>query len=214
MGVEAIVRAIEAEAEAEARRLVEAAHRDADAAVERARAATEAAAAAAAERLEVELRAELVRAVNAARRRRLEAEATALVAALGVVVEAARAELVATIDGADPARRERWCRALRRWVEEAVAVTGTPARVVVRPADLACLTDPTAHLPDGIELLADPSLPAGCRVTGGDGRVEVEATLPVRLARAEAACAEAVARALGLAGSPVGPGRDGRGGWP
>lgn len=198
MGVEAIVGVIEAEATAEAERLVEGARRAAEERVAAAEAAAEAAVATAAERFEAELRVELVRAVNAARRRRLDAEAAALAATLRAAGEAALAELTALADAADPARRERWCRALRRWLEEALSVVGERARVVARPADLACLAG-TA----GVELVGDPDHPPGCRVERPDGRVEVEATLPVRLARAELRCAEAVARALGL-GEPAG----------
>jgi vacuolar-type H+-ATPase subunit E/Vma4 len=198
VGVEAIVRAIEAEAEAEARRIVDGARREADERLAAAEAAAEAAVAAAAERLEAELRTELVRAVNAARRRRLDAEAAALVATLQAATEAARAELVALADADEPPRRDRWCRALRRWVEEALAVTGRPATIAARPVDLACLAELDDAELDGAELVAEPGLPPGCRVTGRDGRVEVEATLPVRLARAEVRCVETLARVLGL----------------
>lgn len=198
MGVEAIVRVIEAEAEAEARRLVEEARRSAEERIARAEADAEAAVEAAAAQLEAELRSELVRAVNAARRRRLEAEAAALVAMLGAAADAARAELEAIANAVEPAARARWHRALRAWLEEALAVTGIPARAVVRPSDVALLAGR-----DGVEVVTDPELSPGCRVTGRDGRVEVEATLPVRLARAEARCAEALARALGLAGTAL-----------
>ncbi len=203
MGVEAIVRVIEAEAEAEARRLVEEARRAAEERVARAEAAVEAAVAAAAERLEGELRTELVRAVNAARRRRLEAEARALTDAVETVIERARAELGAVAAAADPPSRDRWRAALRRWLEAALAVTGTPATVRARPADAALLAESPIPGAGAVELVVDPDLPPGCRVAGPEGRVEVEATLPVRLARAEERCAEAVARALGLAPSAV-----------
>lgn len=212
MGVEAIVRVIEAEAEAEARRLVEEARRAAEERVARAEAAVEAAVAAAAERLEGELRTELVRTVNAARRRRLETEAAALTTAVEAVVERARAELTAVAAATDPPDRDRWRAALRRWLEAALAVTGTPATVRTRPADAALLAESPTPGADGVELVVDPSLPPGCRVAGPEGRVEVEATLPVRLDRAQERCAEAVARALGLLPSAAGAGRDAVGG--
>jgi len=196
MGIETIVRVIEAEAAEEAARIVGAARERADAIVAEARANAEARVRQACARAEPGYRAEAIRLVNAARLRLLEARAEEAAALVEAVFRTAAGQLEAI--AGDPGG-PRWQRALGGLVEEAVAFTGPGAVVQVRAVDAGTVAGLVERL--GCRLESPPSsLAPGVLACSADGRLEIDATLPTRLARARVALAEPVARRLGVAG--------------
>lgn len=197
MGVEAMVRLIERESAEEAARLVAEAEARASAIVEGAEASAAASAAAAVERAEPALRAEEVRAVNAARLRLLERRAALAAERVGAVFDAAAARLAAIAGGREPGR---WGPALSGLVREALDGMGAGATVHIRPSDAAAVADAAMSAGARVEPPEGPDPPAGLMVRSGDGRLEVDATLPVRLERARGRLAESVARLLRLEG--------------
>jgi len=196
MSVETIVRVIEAEAAEEAERIVAAARERARALVGEAEAAAEARVRQACERAEPGYRAEAMRLVNAARLRLLEARAEEAAGLVEAVFRAAGERLAAL--AADPAS-ERWRRALERLLEETVRLAGPGAILRVRPVDAAVARPVAARLGGRLDETLDAGLAPGVLARSPDGRLEVEATLPARLARARVALAEPVARRLGVA---------------
>jgi len=194
MSVEGLVEVIEAEAEAEAeelllrasedgRALVEAARRRALERIATARAAAERAAG-----------AEAASSVSALRLQVVGARTATLSDWLEQVFSGAGEEATAIADGGDP---ERWARALRRFVDEAVELAGPGARGAVRGSDVAAVRAIADAAGADIDVVVDPSLPAGLLTRSGDGRVEVDATLPIRRARAREQLAGHVALLLG-----------------
>lgn len=219
MSVDALVGAIRAEAAAEAERLLADARATA--------AARTAAAEAAAARQVAEALAEAEPAILGAETRALnEARlnlAARRTARLAARVEAAfalaerRLEAMAA-GGAAPseppaAAPGRWDAAIARLAEEAAAVTG-PGELRVRPRDLGALDAVAGRLAAAsVRTGTDPEMPPGVRARSADGRLVVDATIPVRLARARSALQPGVAALLrpdpsrgpageGAAGSP------------
>lgn len=195
MSSAAIVAEIERESAAEVARLVEESDRRARAIVDEARADVDARVAAACERAEPGLRGEAARRTNAARLRLLERRAELATARTDAVFGAAARRLDAIAAGGDA---ERWDRALGRLGEEAVRFAGSGATLRVRSADAARLRGVAERL--GAALRPDPAVPAGVVATAEDDRVEVDATLAARLARARVALAEPVAALVRLEG--------------
>jgi vacuolar-type H+-ATPase subunit E/Vma4 len=188
--VEAIVADAEAEASAmleragqEAREIVEAARRHA---LERVVTARTAAAQAA--------QAEAAATLNALRLRVVGTHAATLSDWLERVFAAAVNEATAIGDGGDPGR---WERALRRLVDEAAALAGPRARCAVRPVDAAAVRAVVDAAGVPLEVAVEPGLPPGLLARSADGRVEVDATLPVRASRAREQLAGHVALLLG-----------------
>ncbi len=196
MSVETIIRVIEAEAAEEAERIVAAARERARALVDEAEAAAAARVRQACARAEPGYRAEAMRLVNAARLRLIEAQAEEAAGLVEAVFRAAGERLAAL--AADPSS-ERWRRALERLIEEAVQLAGPGAIVRVRPVDAAVAGPIVARLGGRLDDALDEGLAPGVLARSPDGRLEVEATLPARLARARVALAEQVARRLGVA---------------
>ena len=194
MGVETILALIEHETDAEVDRLLAAARADADARVRAAEAAAEATIAEACARAEPRLASDAHRRVNAARLRLMERRAAVAAARVDAAFGLAERRLTAIADGTDP---ERWQAALDRLTREAIAFAGTDAAVEVRDRDAAAIASAAAALAARLVLTPDDA-PAGVVVRSDDRRLEVDATLSVRLARARTAQAEAVALALGL----------------
>lgn len=193
MGVETILALIEHETDAEVDRLLAAARAGADVRVRAAEAAAEATIAEACARAEPRLASDAHRRVNAARLRLMERRAAVAAARVDAAFGLAERRLTAIADGADP---ERWQAALDRLTREAIAFAGPDAAVEVRDRDAAAIEPSVAAL--AARLVPTPDAPAGVVVRSDDRRLEVDATLSVRLARARAAQAEAVAGALGL----------------
>jgi vacuolar-type H+-ATPase subunit E/Vma4 len=192
MSVQAIVRAVEAAAAAEAEGIVAGARADAAAVVSTAQAAADAAVREACDRAEPRFRAEGMRRVNAARLRLLERRAVHSAAQVDAAAEAARVRL--TEIAADPAA-PRWIGALERLLEETAALVGTDGTLRVRRADVPAARSMAARL--GCRVEPSDGAP-GVIGRSADGRVEVDATLPVRLERARIHFAEPVARLLGV----------------
>jgi vacuolar-type H+-ATPase subunit E/Vma4 len=198
MSVEAMVRLIAEEAATEAAAIVAAAQADAASLVAEAQRAVDARVAAARATAEPAIRGEGIRMVNAARLRLLEdrAERTAERSA-GVFAEAGR-RLTAIVDGGDP---DRWRRALERLTLEGVELVGPGAEVRVRSADRDALTALAASRGARLTTLG-PDAPPGPLVRSADGRLEVDATLPARVRRAELRLAETVAVLLAGESAP------------
>lgn len=199
MSVQRLVQAIEAEAEAEGGAILDRAAAEAVAIVEvaRQRAAERVAAARAAAGQAA--RSDAARRVNALRLRKVGARAEVLAEAVEGVFRAAGEEATAIADGGDT---ERWARALGRLVDEAIAVAGPQATSAVRTIDAAAVRGAAAAAGARLEIVVDPALPAGLVTRSTDGRVEVDATLPVRLARAREQLAGEVAVLLGADDAP------------
>lgn len=192
MSVEAIVRAVEEAAAAEADGIVAGARADAAAAVSAAQAAADSAVRAACDRAEPRFRAEAMRRVNASRLRLLERRAVRSAQLVDATAEAARARLAEI--AADPTG-PRWIGALERLLEETAALVGSGGTLRVRRADIGAARSTAARL--GCRL--EPSdIAPGVIGRSADGRIEVDATVPVRLERARIRFAEPVARLLGV----------------
>ena len=199
MSVARLVQAIEAEAEAEAEAIVGRAAAEAEAIVDAARRRAAEQVAAARGAAERAARAEVARRLNTLRLRNVAARAEVLAAAVDDVFRAAGEEVAAIADGGDP---ERWERALRRLVDEAVAVAGPQATSAVRPSDAGAVRAAVETAGARLQVVVDPVLPAGLVTRSADGRIEVDATLPVRLGRAREQLAGEVAILLGAGGRP------------
>ncbi|MGO9207165.1 MAG: hypothetical protein ACLQBX_13480 [Candidatus Limnocylindrales bacterium] len=169
-----------AEAETQARALVDAARRSVAARV-----------AAATEVADGTAREEAARMVNEARRRLVHRRAELDAGRMDEVFEAAAHRLDEIASGCDP---ERWARALQVLTREACERAGMGATVEVRVCDVA-LVDPVFATGAPV---AGPLPDPGVRVRSADGRGEVDATLAARLARARSAMGDQVAATLGL----------------
>ncbi len=195
MSVETIVRVIETEAAEEAGRIVVAARERARALIDEAEAAAEARVRQACERAEPGYRAEAMRLVNAARLRLLESRAEETAGLVEAVFRAAEERLNAI--ASDPAA-ERWRRALEHLTEEAVELAGPGAVLRVRPVDVTTARPIVERLGCRLENTPESALAPGVLARSVDGRLEVDATLLARLARARVVLAEPVARRLGV----------------
>ena len=202
MGVEEIVAIIEREAEQEATRILEEAEREASELVAAAEAGVQAQVATAIERLGPEIRAAAQRRINAVRLRILEDRARADATRLVAVFDAAEAQVRAIAGGADP---PRWSSALAALCSEALRALGPGASVRLRAGDVDAVRAAAATWRAELVALADDAEP-GLMASAGDGRMEVDARLSVRLERARTLLAEGVAQALRLGSADAGPG--------
>ena len=196
MSSEAILRAIGEQADREVRAILDAGHAEAEELVAAARAAADERVKAALRAAEPSLRAEAARTVNAARLRRLHARARHIAAEADAVFRAAADELAA-LARRDAGTRARWDRAVSRLAADGVGQLEGAAEITVRREDRPALrarldrtvggrtTRPRIHV--------DPEAPPGVHVRSVDGRVEIDATIPTRLARARTLLAERVA---------------------
>ncbi|MDH4142689.1 MAG: V-type ATP synthase subunit E family protein [Chloroflexota bacterium] len=200
MSVEAIVRVVEEESAAEAERIIGGARASAEKRMAAARASAEAQIREACERAEPAFRAEATRVVNAARVRQMEREATRLAALVDAAMGEASARLTAIVREPDG---PRWQGAIARLVEESARAVGRHGTIVIRACDVAAARAIVERLGCRVEIqdatapIADP-LSAGAVGWSEDGRIEVDATLRVRLGRARAGLAEPIARMLGV----------------
>lgn len=194
MSVETILALIDHETEAEVDRLLAAARADADARVHAAEAVAEAMIADACARAEPRLASDAHRRVNTTRLRLMERRAAIAAARVDAAFALAGRRLTAIADGSDP---ERWQRALDRLAQEAISFAGPNAVVEVRARDVGGIARSVAALAARLVSVPDDEQ-AGVVVRSDDRRLEVDATLAVRLARARTAQAEPVAAALGL----------------
>jgi vacuolar-type H+-ATPase subunit E/Vma4 len=194
MSVEAMVRLIAAEAETEAAAIVAAAQDEAAGIVAAAQASADARVAAARALAEPGIRGEGTRLVNAARLRLLERRAERAAERSAAVFAAATERLARIADGAEVAR---WERALRRLAGEALELAGGGGEIQLRARD----TGAVAGVADGAGARVVPlpdDAPAGLVIRSADGRIEVDARLRARLARARLLLADRVAADLGL----------------
>lgn len=197
MGLATIVRVIEAEADAEARRIVAAAEEESSALVAGAEASARQRIADALARAAPDLKAEHARAVNAAQLRLLERRTELIAAETEAVFAAAEARLRAIASGGEP---DRWERALCRLADEAAALAGPGATIEFPAAAKSAIVPVLEAAGARPSCLPDRTAPMGIRARSADGRIEVDATLDARLGRARVRLAEAVAGALGREG--------------
>ncbi len=195
MSVEAIVRVIEVETADEVERIVGAARDRASTLVAEAEAAARARVRLACERAEPGYRAEAMRLVNSARLRLLERRAEESATLVDGVFRAADERLAAI---AADTGCERWRRAVDCLVEDAVRLIGPGAVVRVRRIDGPVARRAVERLGARLEIVDDPDMAPGVLASSADGRIDVEATLPCRLARARTALAEPIVRRLGV----------------
>jgi vacuolar-type H+-ATPase subunit E/Vma4 len=194
MGETEIIRALEQDAAAEVDRLLADADREAARIVAAATIDVRTSVEAAVARAEPQVRAESRRRANAARRRLNERRQELALARVSEVRDAAACRLEAIADGADPCR---WAAALGRLVEEALGLTGPGATVAVRQRDAAIVADVVARHGGIVEAVTDAA-PAGVLARSADDRVDVDASIPVRLDHAWVRLAGSVATRLGL----------------
>ena len=205
MSVEKIIQLIEREAEDEATKIVA----DAEAAVREsvavAQADVEARIADALERVGPELRAASQRRINAVRLRILEERARDDAARLTAVFDAAEAHLDDIAAGAD---EQRWWAALEQLCSDTLASVGEGASVAIRSQDVPAIADATRRW-DAHVMPLDGATRAGLVTSSPDGRIEVDASLEVRVERARSLTAESVARMLAIEPGGIGHGQAG-----
>lgn len=194
MSVAEIVREIDAATAADIGRRLDEADRQAGDILERARADVRARVETAVVRAEPGIRAEAARRTNAARQRVRERRAELALTTSTAVYAAAEARLAAIAGGEQP---ERWGTALRRLLDEALALVGPGATIHVRDADAGVVADRVRAAAGHLECLPAGS-PPGLIVRGADGRIEVDATIALRLDRAYTRLGEWLALTLGL----------------
>lgn len=202
MGVEEIIAVIAREAGEEAARIVAAAEQQARDLVADAEAEVQVQVDAAVERLGPEIRAASQRRVNAVRLRILEQRARDDAARLMDVFDAAEQQVTAIANGADP---PRWSAGLARLCADGLRSVGEGAAVQVRERDVRAISRLAEAEHAEVVALPDDAEP-GLIVASHDGRIVVDARLPVRLERARSLLAEAVAQQLDLERSSRGPG--------
>jgi vacuolar-type H+-ATPase subunit E/Vma4 len=189
-----IVREIERETAAELDRLLASADQRATEIVEAAVAEVRRRAEAAIVRAEPAVRAEARRRANAARLR-LNERRLEMALARTAAVHAAAADRLQAITTCP--EQEPWAAALVRLTREALDLAGPGASVRVRRRDTEIVGELVRAHGGRLEPDGDDA-PAGVVAISADGRIEVDATIPVRLDRAWARLAEDVARRLGL----------------
>lgn len=195
MSLAAILRAIEAEAAAEAEATLAAAREQAGRLVAEAQAAADARVAEALGAAEPGFAAEAVRVVNVARLRLLRRRAELGTAAF----EAAWQEARRRLDRLAATDSERWRSALRRITTEALEMAGPGASVALPGVEAPLVEALVAERRATLQALP-AGAPPGPMVRSADGRIEVDATLPTRMGRARVMLAEDVAAALGVGG--------------
>lgn len=194
MSVTDIVRQIDAETAAEIdRRLADADVRAAEM-IGQARVLVSARVETAVARAEPAVRSESARRTNAARQRLRDRRAELALDTTTAVYATARARLDAIAGGAEP---ERWARSLHALLDEALALVGPEPVVRLRDRDASVVAARVRAVGGHLERLPDDS-PAGVVARSSDGRIEVDATIQVRLDRAHARLAEWLAGQLGL----------------
>jgi len=194
MSVEKIIQFIEREAEDEAARIVADAEAEVRGSVATAEAEVEARVVDTLERVGPELRAESRRRVNAVRLRALEERARDDAARLSAVFDAAEERLVGIAAGADEGR---WSATLARLCSDALDSVGEGASVAIRSRDAPSIAAVARRWDARVRRL-DDATQAGLVATSADGRVEVDASLVVRMERARSLLAESVAQMLAL----------------
>jgi V/A-type H+-transporting ATPase subunit E len=135
---------------------------------------------------EPEIRAEAAREVNAARVELLHRRAQVSAERLDAVFSAAERRLSALAEGASP----RWHRAVGRLAVEAAAATGPLPGLMVRAQDAASVRAALHAAGVDARVRGSRDAAAGVIARSADGRVEVDATLRTRLARARPLLAE------------------------
>jgi vacuolar-type H+-ATPase subunit E/Vma4 len=197
VSVEAIVRVVEAESVAEAERILAAARTRAADMVAAAEAEAMARVREACERAAPGYRAEGMRRLNAVRVRRLERRASRSAELVDAAAREAGDRLVAI--AADPGDR-RWQAALARLVEETAGLVGPGGVLRVRAVDVSTAQVAAERLGCRVEPFdtGGESAPPGVVGRSADGRIEVDATLPVRLARARVDLAGRIAGLVGV----------------
>jgi len=195
MSLAAILRAVEAEAAAEAEATLSSAREQAERLVADAQAAADARVAEALSAAEPGFAAEAVRVVNVARLRLLRRRAELGTASFEAAWQEARQRLdrLAAMDGM------RWRSALRRITTEALEMAGPGASVALPSVEVPLVEALAAERHATLEALPADA-PPGPVVRSADGRIEIDATLPTRLGRARVMLAEDVAGALGVGG--------------
>ncbi|MEX1170696.1 MAG: V-type ATP synthase subunit E family protein [Chloroflexota bacterium] len=191
-----IIREVERETALELEALLGAADRRAAAVIDAATAAVHARIEAAIDREEPAVRAEAGKRVNAARSRLNQRRVERSLARTSAVHAAASARLEAIAQGADV---QRWSMALEGLAREALDLVGSGAQIRVRRRD-AGLVGAVAEATSATLEVVDDEAPAGVVARSDDGRIEVDATIPVRLDRARVRLAETVAARLGIGG--------------
>ena len=194
MGVEDIIAVIAREADEEASRIVDEAERQAQQVVAEAEAEVQAQVDAAIERQGAQIRGASQRRVNAARLQILEQRASDDAARLVAVFDAAEEQVMAIASDSDD---ERWAAAMSALCAEALDAVGTGGSVRLRARDADAISSVAEAGGATVVLASDESAP-GLVVSSGDGRIEVDARLSVRLERARSLLAEAVAQRLQL----------------
>ena len=194
MGVEDIIAVIAREADEEASRIVDEAERQAQRVVAEAEAEVQAQVDAAIERQGAQIRGDSQRRVNAARLQILEQRARDDAARLVAVFDAAEEQVMAIAGDPDD---ERWAAAMSALCTEALDAVGAGGTVRVRARDADAISSVADAGGAEVVLAPDESEP-GLVVSSGDGRIEVDARLSVRLERARSLLAEAVAQRLQL----------------
>jgi vacuolar-type H+-ATPase subunit E/Vma4 len=193
MSVADIIREIDVETAVEIERRLAEADRRAAEVLEQAGADVRARIEAAVVRAEPAIRAETARRTNVARLRLQERRAEMALTRMTGVHAAASARLGAIAGGAEP---ERWARSLHGLLEEALALVGPEATVRVRDCDAGIIAACVQAAGGRLERLADDA-PAGVVARSPDGRIEVDATINVRLDRAHVRLSEWLAGQLG-----------------
>jgi vacuolar-type H+-ATPase subunit E/Vma4 len=194
MAVEDIIAIIAREADEEATKIVEEAEQQAQRLVARAEADMQAQVDAAIERQGAHIRGTAQRRVNAVRLAILEQHARDDAAQLVAVFDAAETQVMAVAAGSDP---DRWDAALAALCAESLRAVGDGAWVRVRARDADAVSSVADAGGGTVVPLTDDHEP-GLVVDSGDGHIEVDARLSVRLTRARSLLAEAVAQSLHL----------------
>jgi vacuolar-type H+-ATPase subunit E/Vma4 len=192
MGAEAILRAIAEETDRHVEAVLADARRQADDLLVAARRASRERVALAVAAAEPELAAGAAREVNAVRVELLHRRAEASARRLEVVfAEAERRACRLAEHGA-----ARWQAAVRHLAREAILIAGPGSRLRAGTSDLEAVRRAIATLATDVDADLDPSLPRGLVAESVDRGVEVDGTMPVRLARCRALLGERVAGML------------------
>ena len=197
MGAEDIVRAICDETAQEVDSVLSDARREARRILADARRSARQRIATALAQVDPELAAESARKVNAVRLELLHSRAQLSAERLDAVFAEAERRLCTIAAAGGP----RWHRALTRLAGEGIEACGAGSTAWVRPADLTLPGCQQSTMNALGNVCADEDQLPGVVTRSADGRVEVDATLPVRLARSRVILAERLASVLGASAS-------------
>ena len=195
MSIETMVRAIEAEAAAEAAGLIARARAEVEAIVGEAEALEAEQLVAIRAREEPAARAEAARRVNAVRLRLLQRRASLLAERVTAAYATAEARLAALAAGGEP---DRWQASLERLAGEALRLAGPGASILARPPDAAALRALATRGAIDAQILADEHLGPGLVVHAPSGKFEIDATMAARLAAARVRLADEVAARVAM----------------